>query len=150
MYLLDTNVLSELRKGTRADPALMAFFAGQDENRLYLAVQTIGEIQGGIQRLRHRNDQKQAQILEHWLYLVMQQYNDRILNFDTDCAQMWGSLMALDQHNPVDKQIAAIALIHNLTVLTRNSRDFARLGVKWLNPFAPDANPAVSPAVSHT
>lgn len=135
MYLLDTNVLSELRKGTRADPLLRAFFSGQDESRLYLPVQTIGEIQGGIGRLRQRNDQKQAQVLEHWLYLVIQQYHDRILHFDIDCAQMWGSLMSNNQHNPIDKQIAAIALIHDLTVLTRNSRDFSRLPVKWHNSF---------------
>lgn len=135
MYLLDTNVLSELRKGMRANPLLLAFFAEQSESQLYLPVQTIGEIQGGIARLRQRNDQKQAQVLEHWLYRIIQQYQDRILHFDLDCAQMWGTLMANNQHNPIDKQIAAIALIHDLTVLTRNSRDFARLPVKWRNPF---------------
>lgn len=139
MYLLDTNVLSELRKSWRIDPNAKAFFATVNENDIYLPVQTLGEVQSGILRLRHRNDQQQAQVLENWLYFIKEQYNDRILNFDTDCAQMWGSLMVLNQHNPVDKQIAAIALIHDLTVLTRNSRDFSQLRVKWINPFLPPA-----------
>ncbi len=135
MYLLDTNVLSELRKGWRIDPTVKAFFAKLNENDIYLAVQTLGEVQSGIQQLRARNDQQQAQMLENWLYAIKEHYNDRILNFDTDCAQMWGSLMAGNSQNSIDKQIAAIALIHDLTIITRNSRDFSRIGVKWVNPF---------------
>ena len=135
MYLLDTNVLSELRKGWRIDPAVKAFLAKLNENDIYLAVQTLGEVQSGIQQLRARNDLQQAQMLENWLYAIKEHYNDRILNFDTDCAQMWGSLMAGNSQNSIDKQIAAVALIHDLTIITRNSRDFASIGVKWVNPF---------------
>ncbi len=135
MYLLDTKVLSELRKGWRIDPTVKTFFAKLNENDIYLAVQTLGEVQSGIQQLRARNDLEQAQMLENWLYAIKAHYNNRILNFDTDCAQMWGSLMADNSQNSIDKQIAAIALIHDLTIITRNSRDFSRIGVKWVNPF---------------
>jgi toxin FitB len=140
VYLLDTNVLSELRKGWRIDPGVKAFFATVNENDIYLAVQTLGEVQSGIQQLRARNDLQQAQILENWLYAIKEHYNDRILNFDTDSAQMWGSLMAGSRQNSIDKQIAAIAMIHDLTIITRNSRDFANIGVKWVNPFLAGAS----------
>ena len=80
---------------------------------------------------------KQAGLLEQWLDTITQEFSQRILNFDADCAQVWGKLMSPHPQNAVDKQIAAIALIHDLTIVTRNSGDFAGTGVKLLNPFNP-------------
>jgi predicted nucleic acid-binding protein len=135
LYLIDTNVLSELRKGGKANSAVLVFFRSLDPLDIYLPVQTIGELRGGIERLRHRGDVPQAQQLAQWLDLILTEYADRILGFDTDCTQVWGKLMAGSGQNPIDQQIAAIALIHGLTVVTRNTRDFARSGVALIDPF---------------
>lgn len=136
MYLLDTNVISELRKGARANAGVLAFFAALDPQHIHLAVQTIGELRRGLENIRGRGDHIQATRLESWLDDVTTGYADRILDFDLDCAQVWGKLMSPHPQHPIDKQIAAIALIHDLTVVTRNTADFAATGVKLLNPFA--------------
>lgn len=136
MYLLDTNVISELRKGLKAHPGVVAFFTTPDMGQIYLPVQVIGEIRSGIARLRERGDSRQGQMLENWLYTVLQEYGERVLVFDADCAQVWGALMAGSDQNPVDKQIAAIALINDLIVVTRNGKHFAGTGVQVLDPFA--------------
>lgn len=135
MYLIDTNVLSELRKGRKANSAVLAFFAEVDPAGLYLSVQTIGELRSGIARLRLRGDGPQAQTLENWVGRLLEEYGERVLAFDADCAQVWGQLMAGSGQNLIDKQIAAIALINSLTVVTRNSRDFTGTGVTVRNPF---------------
>lgn len=136
MYLLDTNVISELRKGTRADAGVRAFFAALDPQHIHLAVQTMGELRRGLENIRGRGDHAQAARLESWLDDITTGYADRILDFDLDCAQAWGKLMSPNPQHPIDKQIAAIALMHDLTVVTRNTTDFAATGVKLLNPFA--------------
>lgn len=136
MYLLDTNVISELRKGARADAGVRAFFAALDPQHIHLAVQTMGELRRGLENIRGRGDHTQATLLESWLDDVTTGYADRILDFDLDCAQVWGKLMSPNPQHPIDKQIAAIALMHDLTVVTRNTADFAATGVKLLNPFA--------------
>ena len=136
MYLLDTNVISELRKGARADAGVLAFFAALDPQHIHLAVQTMGELRRGLENIRGRGDHTQATRLESWLDDVTTGYADRILDFDLDCAQVWGKLMSPNPQHPIDKQIAAIALINDLTVVTRNTADFAATGVKLLNPFA--------------
>lgn len=136
MYLLDTNVISELRKGARADAGVLAFFAALDPQHIHLAVQTMGELRRGLENIRGRGDHAQATRLESWLDDVTTGYADRILDFDLDCAQVWGKLMSPNPQHPIDKQIAAIALIHDLTVVTRNTPDFAATGEKLLNPFA--------------
>ncbi len=135
MYLVDTNVISELRKGTRANPGVQAFWLEAQSTPLYLAVQTIGEIRRGIENLYRRGDRVQATLLLNWLELIETQFSGQILNFDHEAAHVWGKLMAPNHHNPVDKQIAAIALMHALTVVTRNTADFADTGIKVLNPF---------------
>ncbi|WP_369572174.1 type II toxin-antitoxin system VapC family toxin [Acidithiobacillus sp. IBUN Pt1247-S3] len=134
-YLVDTNVISEARKGKNADPGVLAFWQEVNSNCLYLAVQSIGEIRRGVENLRYRGDPAQAQRLGEWLRLLIDGYQDRILPFDADCAEIWGKLMSPHPHHPVDKQIAAIALSYGLTVVTRNVRDFADSGVALLNPF---------------
>lgn len=136
MYLLDTNIISELRKGGRANPGVTAFFATMAAEDIYLSVQTIGEIRCGVENIRKRGDREQANRLEAWLDMVVAEYSDRILGFDIDCAQVWGKLMSPSPQHPVDKQIAAIALIYDLTVVTRNTEDFESTGVRSLNPFS--------------
>lgn len=135
MYLLDTNVISEVRKGLRANPGVRAFWQGVNPADVYLPVQVVGEIRRGLEMLRQRGDTAQAAQLETWLDLVVGGYADRILAFDLDCAQVWGKLLAPHPKHPIDKQIAAIALIHDLTVVTRNVDDYRGLGVRLENPF---------------
>lgn len=135
MYLVDTNIISEARKGKNANPGVREFFKKADATDLYLSVQTIGEIRRGLENIRHRGDLLQARKLEKWLDQVVTDYADRILSFDEACAQVWGRLMSPRHEHPVDKQIAAIALIHDLTVVTRNVDDFRGTGVGLSNPF---------------
>lgn len=135
MYLVDTNVISEARKGKKANPGVQRFFQAIEAEDLYLSVQTIGEIRRGLENIRHRGDLPQAKKLEVWLDLVVTNYADRILSFDEECAQIWGRLMSPRHEHPIDKQIAAIALIHDLTVVTRNVDDFRGTGTKTSNPF---------------
>lgn len=137
MFLIDTNVINEARKGRNANPGVRNFFAeNADESRLYIAVQTIGELRCGVDRIRARGDEALADRLETWLSDLLANYSDKILDFDAETAQVWGRLMAMSNQHLVDKQIAAIALIHDLTVVTRNVDDFAASGANLLNPFA--------------
>ncbi len=135
MYLVDTNVISEARKGKKANPGVQEFFRTIDPADLYLSVQTVGEIRRGLENIRHRGDLLQARKLEKWLDLLVTEYAERILGFDQECAQVWGCLMSPHHQHPIDKQIAAIALIHDLTVITRNVDDFRGTGVNLKNPF---------------
>lgn len=88
-----------------------------------------------MELIRHRGDHPQAALLEQWLEEVLQIYGNRVLDLDGDAAQIWGRLRVPNPHNAIDKQIAAIALLHDLTMVTRNSDDFADCGVRLLNPF---------------
>lgn len=135
MYLLDTNIVSELRKGVRANTGVKLFYAGLKAEEIYLSVQTIGELRRGIENVRGRGDQAQADLLEKWLTNLLDEHGTRILEFDQDCAQIWGKLMSPNSQHPIDKQIAAVGLSYNLTVVTRNTADFERTGVRLLNPF---------------
>ncbi|QNI79171.1 PIN domain protein [Synechococcus sp. RS9909] len=130
-------MISEARKGRRADPGVQAFWAetARDDTPLFLAAVTIGELRRGVELIRYRGDHPQAQLLEQWLLEVLETYGDRVLDLDGDAAQIWGRLRVPNPHNAIDKQIAAIALLHNLTVVTRNTDDFAGCGVRLLNPF---------------
>ena len=138
MYLLDTDVISELRKGENADPGVREFFAraSREAADLYLSAITIGELRQGVERIRHRGDTAQAKRLERWLGHVTTAYTQSILSFDEECAQVWGRLRVPNPENPLDKQIAATALIHDLSVVTRNTAHYAPTGVRVLNPFA--------------
>ena len=135
MYLVDTNVISEARKGAKANLGVRNFFQETDAGDIYLSVQTIGEIRRGLQNIRQRGDIPQAKKLEKWLDLVVSDYADKILSFDEECAQVWGRLMSPHPQHPIDKQIAAIALINDLIVVTRNIDDFCGTGVEIKNPF---------------
>lgn len=135
MYLVDTNVISEARKGTKANPGVRRFFKEADAADIYLSAQTIGEIRRGLENIRHRGDIPQTNKLEKWLDRVVGDYADKILSFDEECAQVWGRLMSPHPQHPIDKQIAAIALIYDLTIVTRNVNDFLGTGVEIHNPF---------------
>ena len=137
MYLIDTDVISELRKRERANPGVVAFFkeVASSDAPLYVAAVTIGELRRGIELLRHRGDTKQAQTLERWLGRLLDDFGDSVLVFDADMAQVWGRLRVPHPENPLDKQIAATALIHDLVLVTRNVKHYSETGVKLLNPF---------------
>ncbi len=138
MYLVDTNIISELRKKKKANPGVQAFFqsAKQQEQHLYLSVITIGELRRGVERIRYRNDIAQANQLECWLNGIIADYSDQILDFGSTEANIWGVLRVPHHENSIDKQIAATALAYDLTVVTRNTDDFASTGAKLLNPFS--------------
>jgi len=138
LYLIDTNVISEARKRERADPRVASFLRGaaaRDE-ALYLSAITVGELRRGVELIRHRGDEPQAQLLERWMRNVLRDYQNQILTFDADAAQVWGRLRVPHPEHELDKQIAAIALVHDLTVVTRNVQHFRAGGVKLLNPFS--------------
>jgi predicted nucleic acid-binding protein len=138
MYLVDTDVISEARKRDRTNPGVRAFFARarEEATELYLSVVTIGELRQGVERIRYRGDQPQAERLERWLLRLTTVYQDRILELDEETAHVWGRLRVPNPENPLDKQIAATALIHDLVVVSRNVEHFAPTGVRVLNPFA--------------
>jgi predicted nucleic acid-binding protein len=135
LYLVDTNVISELRKGARANAGVLRFLGSADPDGLYLAVQTLGELRKGTEIIRRRGDLDQAERLEQWLAVILRDYADRLLDFDHECAQMWGRLMAQGPQHPIDRQIAAIALLYDFTIVTRNTRDFDGTGARVLDPF---------------
>jgi hypothetical protein len=137
MYLVDTDVISEARKGAQGNVGARAFFsqAVREGAELYLSAVTIGELQQGVERIRHRGDNSQAQRLEQWLRGVTSAYADRILPLDEEIAQIWGRLRVPNAENPLDKQIAATALIHDLEVISRNVAHYAPTGVRVRNPF---------------
>lgn len=139
MYLIDTNIISEARKGARAHVGVRRFFAATKTSRtaVFLSVITLGELRRGVDLIRHRGDARQAQQLEHWLTHIVEDFADHILPLDADIAQLWGRLRVPHLENALDKQIAATALIHDLTVVTRNHQHFEHTGAKVLNPFNP-------------
>jgi toxin FitB len=134
MFLLDTDVLSALSKRQR-DPNVEVWIAGQLDNDLFVSVVSIGEIERGI-ALQYRKDQKFAAALATWLDHVLNVYGDRVLPFDLASARRWGRLSAQLGHHGADLQIAATALEHGLTVVTRNISHFAPTGITVVDPFA--------------
>jgi toxin FitB len=137
VYLIDTNVISEARKGDRANRGVVAFMKELADSRdlVFLASVTIGELRRGVEIIRRRGDADQAERLETWLESVVEQFRERILAFDADAAQVWGRLRVPDPDHALDKQIAAIALVNDLMLVTRNVWDFEGLGVRLKNPF---------------
>jgi hypothetical protein len=141
VYLIDTNVISEARKGPKANGGVRAFFRDIAAKRepAFLSVITVGELRRGVETIRRRGDLRQGLRLEQWLDRLVIEYEDCLLSVDTDAAQIWGKLCSPDPGNTLDKQIAATALLHNLTVVTRNEPDFASTGARTINPFSASA-----------
>jgi predicted nucleic acid-binding protein len=133
MFLIDTVALSELRRRQR-NPSVVAWFERQRTTDLFLSVVTIGEIERGIARQR-ATDPDFAPVLAAWLDRVLALYGERVLPFDLRTARRWGLLSALLGNDSADLMIAATALEHGLTVVTRNVSDFAPTGAAVLDPF---------------
>jgi hypothetical protein len=132
-YLLDTNVLSELRK---ADPnqRVVRWYDATSDADLHLSVMTIGEFRKGLVRLR-RKDPERAAGLALWLDRLLAPYESRVLPITPEIANVWGELNDPDPLPIIDAFIAATAIVHDMVLVTRNVEDFERTGVRLLNPF---------------
>jgi predicted nucleic acid-binding protein len=126
-----------MRKGSRANQGVRRFFdrARNEGSGLHISVITIGELRRGLDSIRHRGDEEQAQLLEAWLTEVLVGSALNVLSIEPDIAQLWGRLRVPNPENELDKLIAATALIHDLTVATRNVKHFASTGVRTIDPF---------------
>ncbi len=133
MLILDTNVLSALRRPERS-PAAMAWLSRQRENMLYMSVVTLGEIERGIARQESQNPAF-AQDLRDWLNRTVTLFSDRLLPFGPDEARVWGRLSARIGHSGADLLIAATALVQDATVVTGNVSDFQPTGCRIEDPF---------------
>jgi len=134
-YLLDTNVISELRKGHRADVNVRAWFSELEDEEIYLSVLTIGEIRRGVENVRRR-DPDSAAALDSWLARLGEVHRDRILPVDRTIAEEWGRLNVPDPLPVVDGLLAATAKVAGLTFATRNVADVEDSGVKLVDPFS--------------
>jgi len=133
MWLLDTMVISELRKRT-PDPNVVNWLSSAPEKSLFLSVVTISEIQRGI-ALQRSKDASFAERLQYWLDEMMRNYGDCVLPVTPEIACCWGELTARVGHDGADVLIAATALQHGLSVVTRNERPFSQFSVRVLNPY---------------
>ena len=139
MYLVDTCVVSEARKQSGAHPGVRAFLQRVIEERapVYLSVITVGELRRGVEAIRGRGGAQQAGRLERWLENLLATDPEQVLGIDIDTAQLWGAIPMPAGVSPLDRQIAATARIHDLTLVTRNENDFSGAGVTVFNPFRP-------------
>jgi predicted nucleic acid-binding protein len=132
-YLLDTNVVSETRK-RRADPNVVAFLNATNAQRLFISVLTIGELRKGIAAKRAMDPTGAAQLAE-WADVIETTFADRVLPVDAAVARCWGQLSSGRVLPVIDALLAATALIHGLTLVTRDVRDVAQTGTEVLNPW---------------
>ncbi len=137
MFLMDTNVISEVRKGARCDAHVRDWYSRVGEARLFISSLSIGEIRRGIDLARRRGDLPQADVLDSWLETVLKQFSSRILPVDDTVADIWGRLAATRPIPVIDGLLAATAIVHNLVLVTRNVADVDGLGATILNPFLP-------------
>lgn len=140
-FLLDTNIVAELRKGSRAHSLVSTWFASVDPDAVLLSVLTVGEIRRGVERIRRR-DRRAAGVLERWVRRLVREHGDRILPIDLTIAEEWGRLNVPDPIPVVDGLLAATAKVHGLTLVTRNVKDVARTGAQLLNPFENSSPPS--------
>jgi predicted nucleic acid-binding protein len=133
-YLLDTNVISEFQKGNQMHPSVQNWWCETDVQSVYVSVMVLGEIRQGIERLRIRDPQR-ARTIERWLRSIVRSMGTRVLVVNQQIADVWGR-MGIERTLPlVDSLLAATALAHDLTLVTRNTRDIRDTGVRYLNPF---------------
>ena len=134
-FLLDTNVVSELRKKDRCNRNVDAWATSVPRNQDFLSVLVVGELRRGID-LKRRTDHETADVLEKWIARLTQLYSDRILPVTLEIAEEWGRLSALRPLPPEDGLLAATAAVHRLTFVTRNVKNVEGLGVSVLNPWS--------------
>lgn len=134
-FLLDTNVLSELRRGARCHAKVREWEEANRSQRYFVSVITLGEIRRGIEGARHRGQDEKADTLEEWVRGLMTDYGERVLPVTPEVADRWGRIGAVETLPFSDSLIAATALNHDLTVAARNESDFTRCGVAVVNPF---------------
>jgi len=134
-FLIDTNVVSELRKGDRADAGVRTWFDEHVAAQLWLSVLVIGELRRGVELLRRR-DAQTGEVLNGWLDSVTNDYSDRILPVTIEVCERWAMLSVPDPVPVIDGLLAATALEANLVLVTRNTIDIERTGVEFINPFA--------------
>ena len=133
-FLIDTNIISEVRKGDRCDPAVLSWWNGVGEDDLWLSPLVLGEIRKSVELARRRDPQR-AEALEAWLADVMSHFGNRILPVDTAVSEQWGRMSAVRPMPVIDALLAATAKANGMTLVTRNVGDVAGLGVDVLNPF---------------
>ena len=133
-FVLDTNVISELRKGQRCLPSVRRWYESTAVEDIFMSVLVLGEMRHGVE-LKRRNDPETAHHFERWLREVKVVYKDRILPVTAEICDVWGRIAGATRLPTIDGLIAATALYHDLTVVTRNTADFQRSGVDYLNPF---------------
>lgn len=133
-FLLDTNIISEIRKGSRCDPNVSAWYASIDDSDLYLSTLVLGEIRRGIERVRSRDPTK-ANALERWLGEVSVAFDGRVLLVDNAVSDEWGRMSALRSIPVIDGLLAATAKVNRMALITRNDAEISGLGAKLLNPF---------------
>lgn len=133
-WLVDTNIISEVRKGPRCHPGVAAWWAAVEDRDLFLSVLTLGEIRRGIEAIRHRDPAKAA-TLERWLRDVSEAFGARIVGVDLAVAEAWGRMSVARSVPVTDALLAATAQVHDLVLVTRNTADVSGLGVRTLNPF---------------
>lgn len=136
--LVDTNIISEVRKGDRCDPNVARWWESLNDEDLYLSVLVLGEIRKGIELVRPK-DPRQAAAIERWLDAVTTAFEGRILPVDQAVADEWGHINAPSPIAILDGLIAATAKVNGLTLATRNVSDVERTGVSFVNPFEPSA-----------
>lgn len=133
-FLIDTNVISEVRKGARCDAAVKLWYSSIKDSDLYLSSLILGEIRKGIELARPR-DLAKAEALQAWLGAVVEAFGDRVIPVDRFVSDAWGRMSAMRPIPVVDGLLAATAKVHGLTLVTRNDTDVSGLGVRVLNPF---------------
>ncbi len=133
-FLIDTNVISELKKGHKAAPHVTVWFTALLPENIFTSVIVLGEIRRGIE-LVARRDKPQAEIFEQWYLLVRQRLGDRVLLIDEGVMTIWAKISAPNMLPAYDGLIAATALAHDLVIATRNTRDFRRAGARVVNPW---------------
>ena len=132
-WLLDTNVVSELRKGDRANAGVRTWFFDVNDADLFTSVLVLGEIRRGIESIRRR-DTPAAMAIEQWLIRLAVGFGDRVIPIDARVADRWGALHVPDPVPTVDGLLAATALVHDMTVVTRNVKDISGTGARTLDP----------------
>jgi len=136
-YLLDTNVVSALRKRSQGDDDLRRWFSSHQDDEFWLSVLVVGELLRGVELIARR-DATAARVLREWLESIREEFADRILPITIAISERWAVLSVPDPIPVVDGLLAATAIEHDLTLVTRNAADIVRTGVAYVNPFEPE------------